>query len=548
MRFSRAVAAGAILALAFSACTKVNTGAPRDAHSNRLVISEAEDPKNLDPVLASQSSVASLSAFMYLYAVLYDDKVRPIPVGVTEVPTIENGDVSRDGLTLRYKLRRGMKWSDGVDVTCRDYRFTWQAVMNPKNNTNATDGWRDIRDVDCSDPYVAVVHMKRVYAPFLQTLWGVNGNGPVLPEHALAKYNDDKGGFNTAPFQSAPLPSAGPYEFVSWERGNQIRMRPNPHWSLGGPKIGEVVYKIIPDQNTLATQVRTHEMDLAWNLQAVSYDELQGIPGVRLLHPTAYIFDHIDFNLRHPVTGDVQVRRALTYAIDRPTLLDKVRHGQGELADTFLVKSLYGAHIVNDDIMKYPYDPAKARALLEADGWHVGPGGIRMKNGKRLSFQLSTQTESIQGQSLLAQLQSYWHAIGAEALIKTYPTPLFFDNTANGILQGGKYDVATFAWVGAPDISQSQIYSGKNFAPHGQNNLFWNNPRATAAMIDADQTIDMKRRIADYKIVQAEFAKDDPSIILWFRKDVEAVTTALQNYAPTPVSTQPFWNTWQLSY
>ncbi len=140
--------------------------------------------------------------------------------------------------------------------------------------------------------------------------------------------------------------------------------------------------------------------------------------------------------------------------------------------------------------MRYPYDPAKAKALLDEAGWKPGPDGVRVKNGQRLAFQMSTQTESIAGKALQEQLQTYWRTVGAAAEVKNYPTPLFFDNTANGVLQGGKYDVATFAWVGAADIDNNALYSAHNFAPHGQNSLFWNNPVATKAMDDANQTVD----------------------------------------------------------
>jgi peptide/nickel transport system substrate-binding protein len=389
--------------------------------------------------------------------------------------------------------------------------------------------------------------MKRVYAPFLQQLWSVNGNGPILPEHVLAKYNDNKGSLNTAPYNAAPTVGSGPYTFEAWERGSVVRMQANPNFYLGKPHIAEVVYKIISDQNTLATQVQTHEVDLGWNLQTQSLATLQKAPGVAVVTPVVYIYDHIDFNERHPPFDDVLLRRALTYAVDRPTLLDKIRHNLGELSNTFLDPTLYPT-AQDPNVMKYPYDVAKAKALLDQDGWHVGAGGIRVKNGKRLAFQISTQAESDQGKAIETQAQAYWRAIGADAEVKNYPTSLFFDNTANGILQGGKYDIAFFAWVGAADIDNAAIYSGNNFAPHGQNALFWNNPIATKAMDDANQTVVQSRRIADYRIVQEQFAKDDPSIILWFRKDLEAYDTQLQGFTSSPVITTPFWDVWNLHY
>src|SRR6202011_1851840 len=148
--------------------------------------------------------------------------------------------------------------------TCADMRSTWKMMVNPKNLIDTTVGWDAIEEVDCIDPYVAVVHMKHVYAWYLQQLWGENGNSPILPAHIIDKYNDDKGSMNQAPFNSAPVGS-GPYKFLSWQRGSEIRFEANPDYFLGKPKIAEMVYKIVPDGNTLTTQVQTHEVDIGWN-------------------------------------------------------------------------------------------------------------------------------------------------------------------------------------------------------------------------------------------------------------------------------------------
>jgi peptide/nickel transport system substrate-binding protein len=549
---ARRFIAGALVALAFSACTKVGDTGPTAAgsagsHPDRLIISAAADPRNLNPAFASAQPVLELSAFLFSYTVRYDDHARPVPDAVSEIPTLGNGDVSADGLTLKYKLRHGIKWHDGIgELTCKDLRFTWQVMINPKNNVNTTDGWNDIRDVDCRDPYVAVVHMKRVYAPFLQQLWSVNGNGPIMPEHLLGKLNDDNGSLNTAAYNSAPIGS-GPYKFVSWTRGTEVRMAANPDYFLGKPKIAEVVYKIIPDQNTLATQLQTHEVDIGWNLSSDSYETLKNLPGSTTITPVVYVYSHVDFNLRRPLFADVRVRRALTYAIDRPTMLRKVRHGLGELSDSFLDPTLY-PFAQTSRLVRYPFNVAKAKQLLDAAGWVVGPDGIRVKHGQRLAFEISTQVESTAGRAQEAQIQTYWHAVGAAVEIKNYPTSSFFDNTSAGVLQGGKYDVALFQWSGAADIDSSSVYSGHNFAPHGQNALFWNNPVATKAMDDANATVDERKRIADYVIVQHEFTNDDPSIIMWFTKEVITYPKALQNFTATPVILTPFWNPWTYAF
>ncbi len=509
-----------------------------------LTYAEAQDPALLDPMLAASVPAGDLSMFIYSYAVRYDDKARPVPDLLTEVPTLENGDVSRDGLTLRYRIRPNATWHDGAPVTSKDLWFTWRCVMNPHNNVVTTDGYKDIASIDYRDPHVAVIHMKRLYAPFLQQIFGVNGNAAVLPEHLLAKYNDDKGSFNHAPYQSAPVGS-GPFTFVSWQRGASVRMKAYAGFYLGRPKLDEVIFKILPDENTLATQVRTHEVDLALHAAGQIWPQYQQIPGVIAFAPPIYTFDHLDFNLADPLFArDRDLRRALAYALDRKAIVANVMHGLGTLTDTDESPLIGKAYDPNTQ--HYPYDPARARALLDSDGWRTGPDGIRRKAGTPLRFQISTQTESQNGRAIETEAQSYWRAVGADAEVKNAPTSLFFDNTAVGIVQGGHYQTAEFAWSGAADPDASAIYSADNFPPRGQNGLRWNNARATAAMNDALQTIDWPRRKRDYFIVQEEFAKDMPSIVVDYRKEPIAMNGDLKGFTPSPVIS-PFWDPWNYS-
>ena len=513
-----------------------------------LRFTEFTDPKNLNPVLNSASPTLDISMFVFSWTVRYDEKAHPFPDAITEIPTVENGDVSKDGLTIKYKLRHNIKFHDGVPLTCNDMKFTWQVMINPHNNVVSTDGYKDIGSIDCSDPYVAVVHMKRLYAPFLQQLWSVNGNAPILPEHLLAKYNDDKGSFNTAPYNSLPIGS-GPFKVVQWQRGQEVRLEVNPDFYLGVPKLKEVIYKILPDENTAQTQLQTHEIDMLalgtgnkWpQYAALAADPNNGLTAVRV---DAFQWSHIDFNLKHPIVSDRNVRVALAYATDRNELIQKVAHGSAIPADTDQQPNFSWA--VTKDIEHHPFDPAKAKAMLDADGWVVGPDGIRVKDGQRLEFTISTQTESTNGKAVETVVQRQWRDVGVQADIKNYPSSSFFDNSTAGILQGGNYDVALFSWAGAADPDDSQIYSGDNMAPKGQNAMFWDNRTATDAMNDALKTIDQTRRKKDYAIVQQQLALDVPTIIEYFARIPYVYNNDLHGFNPSPVISA-FWDPWDYS-
>jgi peptide/nickel transport system substrate-binding protein len=540
--------------LLLAGCTK--TGGPTETAGGQhpwtvpgvLRIGENQDTTTLVPEFGTSTVPIDVSMFVFSYAVRYDQNAQPVPDALSELPTVQNGDVSKDGLTLKYKLRHNITWQDGPPLTCADLKFTWQVIMNPKSNVNTTDGFRDIKDIDCSDPYVAVIHMKRVYAPYLQQLWGVNGNAPILPEHVLAKYNDDKGSINTAPFNALPVGS-GPFKVVEWQRGSVIRMEANPTYFLGKPKLREVQLKTLPDENTLETQLQTHEIDMLAHGTGINwprYEALAGDPknGLKAIRVDSFQFAHIDFNIQRPIVDDVQVRRALAYATNRQEIIDKILHGSGEAAETDQSPTLSWAY--TKDIAHYPYDPAKARALLEADGWKVGPDGIRVKNGQRLEFNYSTQTESTNGKAIQTLVQREWRDVGVQADIKNAPTSVFFENGTTGILEGGHYDAAGFSWSAAADPDDSSIYSGDNLAPGGQNSLFWNNPIATAAQHAALATVDQKERKKQYAIIQQQLALDVPTIILYFNKEPFVYNTDLQGFLPSPVIS-PFWNPWEYS-
>jgi peptide/nickel transport system substrate-binding protein len=542
------------LAALLGGCTKVSTSGTVAGETHPWTQSgvfrwtEFADPKSLNVVLNAGAPTLDISMFVFSWTIRYDAKGRPVPDALSEVPTVANGDVSKDGLTLKYKLRPNLRWQDGPPVTCSDLKFTWQVVMNPHNNVVTTDGYKDIGSIDCSNPRVAVIHMKKLYAPFLQQLWSVNGNAPILPEHLLAKYNDDKGSFNTAPYNSLPIGS-GPFKVTQWLRGQEVRMVANPDFYLGRPKLNDVVYKILPDENTAETELQTHELDMlavGTGLKWPEYAALAADPknGLKAIRVDAFLFTHIDFNLDHPIVADVQVRRALAYATDKREIIDKVLHGSAIPADTDQQPNYSWAY--TNDIVHYPYDPAKAEALLQADGWVPGPDGIRVKDGQRLEFTLSTQTESNNGKAIQTVLQRQWRDVGVQADVKNYPTDEFFDNSANGILQGGHYDAAGFSWFAAADPDDSPIYSADNFSPHGQNNLHWDNRVATAAMNDALKTVDQARRKRDYVIVQQQLALDVPTIVLYFVRVPYVYNSDLKGFEPSPVISA-FWDPWNYS-
>ncbi|MDE2573429.1 MAG: peptide ABC transporter substrate-binding protein [bacterium] len=535
----RALAVAALL-LAFGGCTKITAnGAGAGAHpwtqAGVLRWSENAEPHSLNVLLDSSSVTNDIGSFAFQYTVRYDDRGNPVPDAVTRVPSIANGDVAKDGMTITYRLRPDLKWSDGAPLTCRDLEFTWQAVLNPKNNVVTTDGYKDIGSITWSDPHVCVLHMKRLYAPFLQQLWSVNGNAPILPAHLLAKYPQ----INDVPYNSLPVTS-GPFMFTKWQRGVEIELKPNPYWPGPKPKLREVIFKTMPDENTMLAQLQAHEIDMLARGSTHQWAQLRAVSGITAMAVPSFLFAHVDFNLERPLLQDHAIRLAIAMAIDKRAIIDKLLFGLADIAWTDQSPRLSWAY--DPTLKHYTFDPAAANRLLDDDGWKMGRDGVRRKGEKSLRFTISAAAESALGTQIETLLQADLKAIGVALSVKNAPTTVLFQNDANGIIQGGKYDLALFSWSSAADPDDSAIYACDNFSPHGQNNMHWCNPRASAAMKAALQTIVRARRKADYRIVQQEMLEDVPTIVLYFARQTFGYNTDLTGFSPSPVIS-PFYDT-----
>ncbi|HEY6357307.1 MAG TPA: ABC transporter substrate-binding protein, partial [Vicinamibacterales bacterium] len=266
---SRALVIGlaALLAAAATGCTKISTstatgpaGAHRTVHGV-LRIANNSEPDNMNPVVGNQQIEVDLSMFWGGYLLNWTDENKFIGELAMGEPTAENGGVSKDGLSITYHLRKGVKWQDGPEFTADDVIFTWQAIMNPKNNVSSRVGYELITAIDKKDPYTIVVHLKKPFAPFVASFFTMSGTPyPVLPKHLLAQYPD----INRVAYNDKPV-GTGPFVVTGWEHGVLITMDANPNYWRGAPKLKRVEYHIIPNENTLLTGLQAHELDFTFN-------------------------------------------------------------------------------------------------------------------------------------------------------------------------------------------------------------------------------------------------------------------------------------------
>ncbi len=261
---------------------------------------------------------------------------------------------------------------------------------------------------------------------------------------------------NTAPYNSLPV-GIGPFRYVSWKRGDSVVMEANPYYWRGMPKLKQIIYKQIPDRNTLLTQLQTGEIDL-WSDEGAGYvPRTEAMPGRTTIKPVGPYFGHIDFNVTHPPLDDVRVRRALRFALDRAMILKEAFHDGGILQES-MISPVFPAYRKFDMV---PTDVAQANALLDQAGWtQRDKDGIRMKNGKRFSLEYAIYTGAADVDTMVELIRSMWKAIGVEIQVKHYDTGLFFALVQNGgISYGGKFDVESFYWGGDPIGDLTNLYA-----------------------------------------------------------------------------------------
>src|SRR5215469_1656483 len=543
--FLTAVVAVTVGALA--GCTKISTqtGTP-GAQTQGVVhgvlrIGNNSEPDNMNPVVGNQQIETDLSMFWGGYLLNWNDDNKFIGELAMEEPTLTNGGISQDGLSITYHLRKGVKWQDGPEFTADDVIYTWQQVMNPKNNVASRVGYDDITTIDKKDPYTIVVHLKKRFAPFVASFFTMSSTAyPVLPKHILAQYPN----INEVPYNNKPV-GTGPFIVTNWEKGSLITMVANPNYWRGPPKLKAVEYHIIPNENTLLTELQTHEIDFTFNASAAQYEELKAIPGMTVQLVPFTHYSQLGFNTTVHTLSDKLVRQALTYATDRDELIQKVSHGVNIVANTDQPPFLWA---YNPNVKKYPYDPVLAGHLLDQAGWKMGPDGYRHNAaGQQLSLQLTGSTgraDSIQVQEVV---QAQWRKVGVDVTIKNYLSPqMFASYGAGGILQTGKFEVGVYSWVNGVDPDNSTLWMCNQFPPAGQNVYHVCDPQIDAAEQIALTQYDQATRKKAYFTISDRLAELQPAIFTWFISRIEVYTPEFKGYKPAHAVTT-FWNTWEYS-
>jgi peptide/nickel transport system substrate-binding protein len=545
-----------VLGLVLSACGGGNAAATQPANGGdagssaggggTVTLIIPEEPTTLNYFMADAAIVRQVAeAIMMTGLATINEKGEFVPVLAQELPTVENGGLSKDYLTVTWKLRPDLKWSDGKPITSDDIKFTVEVLSNPNSGALVgTTGFDQITKVETPDDLTAVLTYSTPYPGYIdQFAYG------LFPRHATGAVED----MPNWEWNHNPV-GAGPFMLDTWASGESITLKRNPNYfEAGKPYLDSLVFRIVPEPAAQTAMMLNGEAQFQlWPGEfKADYDKLLAGKATQHLIPGIWNMA-IDFNLSapfdgdptaatpHPILGDIRVRQAIASAIDYQTLQQDVL--KGSVADS---TSPFAYGWSQCDIPRaFPYNVEKANQLLDEAGWVMGDDGIRVakgakyaKDGTRLSLELQGYTAFDPLQATEEFIVENLKAVGVEARIQNYDFSIIFgtyeDNSPRMV---GDYDMLIFdrgfgiepQGYNFEAYHSSKIPTAEN--PTGGNYFRWVNKDVDAALEEAGTTFDLATRKADYCKVGQAIVDDMPQLYLYLFQDNYGVADNLDGY------------------
>ena len=459
-----------------------------------------------------------------------DKDAKYVPVLATEVPTIENGGivVAADGKTMKitYKLRPGVTWHDGKPFTSADVKYTWEAVKDEKFIAESKDGSAEVESIDTPDDLTAVVNYNTILPTFASTLFTFG----IFPKHLLEGTD-----LNTSSYNETPV-GTGPFKVTEFQRGQYVvTERYDGYWKKAEngdalPYLDKIIFKMIPDTNTLITQLKSGEVNLVVQTPYSQAKQVEGIEDIELIKGPLLSWQHLDFNFKRPSLADINVRKAIAAGIDRAVLI-KAQGGYPEAIKSPVVPVF---EFYDPNTPEVAYDPAAAAKMLDDAGYVVGGDGIRAKGDEKLSYTFMVQAgradDELAQQVIIAQLK----AIGIEATADNKTGVAYREARYKG-----GYDLIYGRWITSADPVYS-VFWGTGGANNGQS---YSNPTLDAAFTKFETTLDPAVRKEAAAEFQKIIATELPSISLTTNVALIAKTKKLKNFVPNPTNMTNFVDT-----
>ena len=502
-RFVRAVLLPGLVALtapALGGCAGAATASARPADT--IVALEPSDANTIDPLFANNQPATTYGSLVLDGLVENGPNLTFVPALATHWAT------SPDRLHWTVELRRGVRWSDGVPFDSRDVVFTWSRILDPKVGDPYLGQFDFLKKVVAEGPYRVRFDLSRPYAGFVAVVL----LELLIPEHILAKIPPAQMRFSPTGFGEHPV-GLGPYRVDHWDHDNEAVFVRNDKYWRGPAKTRRLDIKIVLNQDAIGEAMRNREGDFTETVDASIYRNLALARANLVFLQVPDLYERfVMINLRQRGLRDHAVREAMQRGWNREALAAGLFHGGERIDDTITPLAILTYH--DKDTVHYPYDPARARALLDAAGWRPGPAGIRTKNGFPLAFTLSLPNKGPGGANPMLEFQSDMAAIGIRIAVQVLDYPTFINRTS-----AFEYQLAYTGWGGVVDPDQYTFLYSTQAAPAGNNDTGYANPAVDRDLIAGQTAATTAQRKVAYDDMQRRTTADLP--VIWGYDDYE---------------------------
>ena len=540
------------LALALGLASSVQANRGSDGQLNLLYW---QAPSTMNPNLSGGTKELEASSVVLEPLARYDEKGNMLAWLAEEIPTVENGGVSKDLTSITWKIKKGIKWSDGSALTADDAVFTYEYCTNPDTGCTSTNYYKDIQSVKAIGSNTVKIQFT-VPKPFPYATF-VGYNSPILQK---AQFDGCQGAKAQECTKQNFYPiGTGPFKVVDFKPNDVIVFEANPNYrDASKPAFNKLVFKGGGDATSAARAVlETGEMDYAWNLQVepeILSKMAQAGKGtvvsafgtaverlmVNFTNPSPalgedrseYIGGNNNRNA-HPFLSDYNVRRALSLAIDRQILVDAGYGQAGKISCNVLPAPAIYASTANDECKTQ--NIAEANRLLDAAGWKRGSDGIRQKDGVRISILYQTSTNSVR-QATQAFIKEMWKQIGVETELRNISASVFFGGDVGTPDTYQKFfadiEMYTNTFSGTDPETYMSNWTCKEMAQKrnkwGGNNMpRWCNAAYDALSAEMSKTAALKDRIRLAKEMNDMLMQDYAMIPLIHRGGVSAHSNSI---------------------
>ncbi len=425
------------------------------------------------------------------------------------VPATENNPV------LVFHLRPNVRFHDGHVFDANDVKFTFDAIMNPKNLSPRIADYEPVKTVEVIDPLTVRIVYKRLYSPAIGT-WGMG----ILPEHilnheALKKEagrlgkDPDKFGMRQSTFNRHPV-GCGPFVFQDWKSDQYITLKWFDGYWEGPPNYKRYMFRIIPDLLTQEMEFYAGTID-SYGVQPHQVNRLKTDPRFQCFSGASFGYTYIGYNMRRAPFDNPEVRKALGMAIDVDKIIDYVLYSQGEkITGPFVKQTDY----YNHGIKPVPYDPAGALRLLAKAGWKPNKEGWLQKDGKKLQFTLITNSGNDLRKAILAIAQDAWRQIGIDVRTDLLEWSVFLQERVDK----ADFDALILGWSMGIEPDLYQIWHSSQTRPHQLNFVGFKNKEADELIIKIRQEYDREKQVKYCHILHEIIAREQPYTFLYVSK------------------------------